>query len=336
MKISIFSVQDHYPSQSRTVQQLYDEVLRQGVLADELGYDTFFAAEHHFHEYGAVPNPAILLSSLAQRTNRLKLGTAISILTFHNPLTIAENYAMVDVLSNGRLVLGVGSGYLQHEFDGYGIQGETKRERFDENLALVERLIGGERVTHRGKYNSVDAVQINVTPLQKKVPIYLAILRKEAAYHVGRQGQRMLFVPYASVDDLEEIGSMMAAFREGREALGLTDHRGAAALVLHTHVAETDEAAREVAADAFDLYVTTRLYAKRALYDDVIRSGLCLFGSVETVAEKIRRLHSMGVDHILSLHNFGLMSQDRVHSSMKKLMQEVMPLVQPHLKAKVA
>ena len=108
MKMSIFSVQDHYPSAPR-LGQLYGQVLEQARQAERLGYDTFWVAEHHFHEYGAVPNPAVFLAALSQQTRRLRLGTAISILTFHNPLTVAENYALVDQLSQGRLSLGVGS-----------------------------------------------------------------------------------------------------------------------------------------------------------------------------------------------------------------------------------
>jgi len=77
MRMSIFSVQDHYPTQARTVPELYKQILVQAELADQLGYDTFWVAEHHFHEYGAVPNPAIMLASIAQRTKRLRLGTAI-------------------------------------------------------------------------------------------------------------------------------------------------------------------------------------------------------------------------------------------------------------------
>src|SRR3954463_7214862 len=169
MRLSIFSVQDHYPAAARSVAQLYAEVIAQAELAEALGYDTFFVAEHHFHEYGVVPNPAVMLSTLAQRTKSLKLGTAISILTFHNPLTVAESYAMVDVLSGGRLVLGVGSGYLKHEFAGYAIEPAEKRNRFDENLALVKRLLSGERVSFEGRYNRLDAVQINVRPLQREV-----------------------------------------------------------------------------------------------------------------------------------------------------------------------
>src|SRR4051812_50163672 len=102
MRYSIFSVNDHYPRLPRTVPQLYNQVMHACELAERLGYDTFFCAEHHFHEYGVVPDPAVMLAALAQRTKRIRLGTAISILTFHDPRHIAESYAMVDLLSGGR------------------------------------------------------------------------------------------------------------------------------------------------------------------------------------------------------------------------------------------
>src|ERR671939_1828162 len=136
MRMSIFSVQDHYPGRERTLAELYRQVITQAELAEALGYDTFFVAEHHFHEYGAVPNPAVMLAAMAQRTARIRLGSAISILTFHHPLTVAESYAMVDLLSGGRLVMGVGSGYLKHEFAGYRVDPAEKRERFDEHLEV--------------------------------------------------------------------------------------------------------------------------------------------------------------------------------------------------------
>ncbi len=328
MKLSIFSVQDHYPQHGqRTVPQLYSQVMEQAELAEDLGYEGFFVAEHHFHEYGVVPNPAVMLASIAQRTKRIRLGSAISILTFHNPLTLAESYGMLDTLSGGRLVFGVGSGYLKHEYEGYNIDGATKRERFDENLMLVERLVRGERVTFAGQFNQLNAVKINSPAIQKDLPLHVAVLRKEAAYHVGRQGRRMMCVPYASVDSFDEIQEIMSEYRRGREEVGLKNHADTSMMVLHTHVAETDEEVRRIAADPFNLYVDTRLYAKRATYDDIMRNGLSLFGSVETVVEKMVRLHEAGVDHVLTLQNFGLMPIPDVHRSMRLMAQEVMPRV---------
>lgn len=328
MKYSIFSVQDHYPRYGkRTVPELYGQIIRQSMLAEELGYEGFFVAEHHFHEYGVVPNPAVMLSSIAQKTSRLKLGSAISILTFHNPLVVAENYGMLDVISNGRLAFGVGSGYLKHEYAGFGIHPEERRDRFDENLMLVERLIKGERVSFSGKYNNIDQVQINCPAIQKDLPIYVAVLRKEVAYYVGRQGRRLMSVPYASVDHFDEIGEMVSEYQRGRREVGIEDHADSSMFVLHAHVAETDEIARQHAEDAFNLYVDTRLYAKRANYDDILSSGLSLFGSVETVVEKIVKLHQMGVDHVLTLQNFGLMPMELACRSMRMLAEEVMPKV---------
>jgi alkanesulfonate monooxygenase SsuD/methylene tetrahydromethanopterin reductase-like flavin-dependent oxidoreductase (luciferase family) len=327
MRLSIFSVQDHYPDRPRTLAQLYEQVIAQAELADRLGYDTFFVAEHHFHEYGAVPNPAVMLSTLAQRTRRLRLGSAISILTFHHPLTVAESYAMVDVLSGGRLTLGVGSGYLKHEFEGYCIDPAEKRDRFDENLLVLKRALAGERITFKGKYSTLDGVQTNVLPAQPAVPIYVAILNRLGAYHVGRQGNAIMCVPYASVDRFEEIGPMVAEFRKGRTEAGLAPADDDGLYCFHTHVAETDEACRREAADAFDLYVATRLYARKQVYGDIMRSGLGLFGSVETVADKMVRLHDMGVRHVLALQNFGLMTPELVHGSMRLMAEQVMPRV---------
>lgn len=326
MRHSIFSVQDHYPDRERDIATLYREVLAQGELAERLHYDAFFVAEHHFHEYGVVPNPAVMLTALAQRTSRLRLGTAISILTFHNPLSLAETYAMVDVLSGGRLAFGVGSGYLRHEFEGFGIDGAEKRDRFDENLEIVRRLLAGERVTHDGRFAKVAGVALNVLPIQKPTPpVYVAILRPEAAYHVGRKGNAMICVPYASLDGFAQIGDLLAEHRRGRADAGLDTGPDDQLVALHTHVAGSDEQARRNAEEPFDLYVRTRLYARRQTYDDVLRSGLHLFGSVEAVTDKLEALYDMGVRHVLTLQNFGLMPEPVVHASMRRLAEEAMP-----------
>jgi alkanesulfonate monooxygenase SsuD/methylene tetrahydromethanopterin reductase-like flavin-dependent oxidoreductase (luciferase family) len=327
MRLSYFSVQDHYPDRARSVPDLYAQVLRQGELADRLSYEAFFVAEHHFHEYGTVPNPAVMLAALAQRTRTLKLGPAISVLTFHNPLNVAESYAMVDVLSNGRTVLGVGSGYLKHEFEGYAIAPAEKRTRFDENLAILKLALSGKRFSYDGTYTSVKDVQLNVVPVQPEIPIYVAILAREAAYHVGKQGNNIVCVPYASLDHFNEMPAFVAEFKRGRAESGTAPQTYDNIFAFHTHVAENDEACRRNAAEAFDLYVTTRLYAKRRTYDDIMKSDLGLFGSVETVADKIVDLYRMGVTHIMTLQNFGYLPEEKVLQSMRLMAEEVMPRV---------
>ena len=317
MRISIFSVNDHHPRLPRTVPGLYAQVMRQCELAERLGYDTFFCAEHHFHEYGVVPDPAVMLAALAQRTRRIRLGTAISILTFHDPRRIAETYSMLDMMSGGRLVFGVGSGYLAHEFAGFEIDPKEKRVRFNENLAIVRRLLAGE--AHR------QAV-LNVLPHEGRVPpIYVAVLAREAAFHVGAQGNNIFTVPYASCRDFEDVGAMLEEFRKGQSEAGQAPDDDDHVFTFHTYVAASDEEARAQCKAAYDLYVDTRLYAKKHVYEDIIANGVCLFGSVQTVADKMRRLHQMGIRHVATMHNFGALDPALVERSMTLFAKEVCP-----------
>jgi alkanesulfonate monooxygenase SsuD/methylene tetrahydromethanopterin reductase-like flavin-dependent oxidoreductase (luciferase family) len=186
-------------------------------------------------------------------------------------------------------------------------------------------------VTAQGRYHVIDAVKLNVLPLQREVPLYVAILRKEAAYHVGRQGHNMLCVPYASLESFGDIATLIGEFNKGRAESGSPASENSAAVTLHTHVAESDAAAQHNAERPFNLYVDTRLYAKKSTYDDAMQNGLHLFGSVETVADKLVALTRMGVDHVMALQNFGLMPQPLVAASMERLMREVMPRVRERI-----
>jgi alkanesulfonate monooxygenase SsuD/methylene tetrahydromethanopterin reductase-like flavin-dependent oxidoreductase (luciferase family) len=311
---------------ARTVSELYAQVMRQCELAEALGYDTFFCAEHHFHEYGVVPDPAVMLSALAQRTKRIRLGSAISILTFHDPRRIAESYAMLDLMSGGRLVFGVGSGYLAHEFVGYDRNPKEKRDRFNENLEIVRRLMAGETLSYQGKYSKSEKVLLNVLPHQGRVPpIYVAVLARDAAYHVGRQGNRIFTVPYASCKDFADIGTMLEEYRKGLLEAGVEPHEDDHVFTLHTYVSASDEDAKREAKAAYDLYVDTRLYAKKHVYEDIIANGINLFGSVETVLAKLRGLHAMGIRHVATMHNFGALDPRLVERSMTLFAREVMP-----------
>ena len=326
MRHSVFSVNDHHPHLPRTVPQLYQQVMAQCELAERLGYDTFFCAEHHFHEYGVVPDPAVFLAALTQRTKKIRLGTAISILTFHDPRRIAETYSMLDMMSGGRFVFGVGSGYLAHEFIGYGNDPKEKRDRFNENLAVVKRLMAGETLDYKGRFSASEKAVLNVLPHNGRVPpIYVAVLAREAAYHVGKQKNRIFTVPYASCKNFEDIGTMLAEYRKGRAEAAMPKDDDDHVFVLHTYVARTDEEAKAQCKAAYDLYVATRLYAKRHEYEDILANGICLFGSVETVAKKVAALHDMGIRHVGTIHNFGAQSPELVERSMTLFANEVMP-----------
>jgi len=328
MKLSILTVVDHYPDRPRDLGKFYRELIDQAVLADRLGYESFFVAEHHFHPYGVVPNPAVILGAIAERTTRIRLGPAVTILPFRDPRTVAEDYAMLDLLSGGRLVLGLGSGYLKHEFAGFARDPAEKRERFDEAMVLIKQLIGGERVTHRGKYNTLEDVALNIRAVQPRVPIYVAALAREAAYYIGRQGNGLFTIPYGTLERISELGPLVAAFAKGRAESGappmpqgLAPHMA----TFHTHVAPSEAEAEAGVRGPFELYCRTRLYAKPWSYEQIRENGLALFGSVESVAEKLRALAAMGVESVAAMMNFGAMAPEKVEASMRLLIEAALP-----------
>jgi alkanesulfonate monooxygenase SsuD/methylene tetrahydromethanopterin reductase-like flavin-dependent oxidoreductase (luciferase family) len=335
MRYSIFSVQDHHPSLHRSVTQLYEQVIDEAKLAESLGYDTFFVAEHHFHECGSVPNPAVFLAALARETRKIRLGVAVSNITIHNPLTVAEDYSMVDMLSGGRLTLGVGSGYLRHEYEGHRVSPAEKRERFDENFQVLLAALTGEPVTFSGRYNEIPGVALNVKPLQHpRMPVYVAIQRREAAYHVGRQGHNIFSLPYSCLSSFDEIKGLVDDYRAGYRESGAPGD-GEVVLAFHGHVAQTDEQAKLNAEEAFNLYLDTRLfYETRQTYDTVLSKGLGMFGSPRTVADRLVALHGMGIDHVMFLQNFGVLPPDLVHDSMRRIAEEVMPDVNRRIDAR--
>ncbi|MHA1564323.1 MAG: LLM class flavin-dependent oxidoreductase [Alphaproteobacteria bacterium] len=334
--MSMFSVIDHYPSLPRSTKQFYNEILDQCELADTLGYNTFFVAEHHFHEYGAFPNPAVALSAAAMRTKRIKLGTAVVVLPFRNPIQVAEDYAMVDQLSDGRLVMGVGSGYLAHEFEGFGIDPRVKRESFDEAIDIIRRLWSGDKISYDGKFTKIDNAAINVLPVQQPSPkTYVAALRAETVYYVGKNGDHMMIVPYATVDEIEGMGPLVDSYQKGFAESG-KGGKGEVVGAFHAYVAETDDQARADAADAFNLYVETRKYAKSQVYDECASSKVCVFGSVETAVERLVQMYELGVTHVALMTNFGGLSHDLVCDSMRRIATEVAPEVTARLRARAA
>ena len=312
----------------KTSHQVLRDAVEQTRLADEAGFGGAWFAEHHFSNYGMCSSPLTMIAHVAAVTRRIRLGVAVANITIHNPLTVAEDYAMVDMLSGGRLTLGVGSGYLRHEFEGHRVSPEEKRGRFDENLQVLLRALTGEPVTFHGKYNDLPGVALNVQPPQgARLPVHVAIQRREAAYHVGRQGRRIFSLPYSCLTSFEDIRGLVEDYRQGYQESGAPG-QGEVVLAFHCHVAETDAQAKVNAEDAFNLYLDTRLfYDTRRTYDTVVGAGLGMFGSPATVADQLVALHAMGIDHVMFLQNFGVLASPLVHDSMHRIAREVMPEV---------
>jgi alkanesulfonate monooxygenase SsuD/methylene tetrahydromethanopterin reductase-like flavin-dependent oxidoreductase (luciferase family) len=320
--------------------------------SEELGFDEVWFTEHHFIDYGLSVDPGTLAAAAAARTRRVRIGLAAAILPFHDPIRLAEQMALVDILSEGRLDVGVGRGNRPAEFRGYRVPQEQSRERFDEAVDIMVRAWTEERFAWQGRFFQIPEVRVIPKPLQRPhPPLYQVCVSKDGIENAARRGWPMLnsvlFGPVSQLEDNREV-YVDTLRKEGRteaEIAALLRNWGVSRQI---YVAETDARALAEAREAelwyqesFRRFVIPeriedahpslqpgfRAMAEklsRVTWEGLVRETLA-FGSPDTVARHIEYMRSLGVGHVLCWMNFGGLPQDRVRRSMELFAQEVMP-----------
>ena len=325
MKFSLFSVSDYYNDGPTDQHNFIMEQIEIAQTAEQLGYYGYFNAEHHFHEYGLIPDPAVLFGAVAMKTDTIKIGPAVSLLTFHHPLRVAEQWAMVDQMSKGRLILGVGSGYLMHEFEGFALSPAQKRERFDETLEIMEMALTGKRFSHDGQFFSFKNVRLNVTPYEgRKLEMIVAILTEVASYYLGKRGYGIMTIPYATVENVDDLKPIYDNYRKGWSE-NSKPGRGDVMAAVHVHVGDKPANEDKIAHKHMEKYVNSRLYARHASYDECLQRGVIATGNPDEVTASLQRMINTGVDHLMLLFNYGAMPIAEVQKSMELMQKEVLP-----------
>jgi alkanesulfonate monooxygenase SsuD/methylene tetrahydromethanopterin reductase-like flavin-dependent oxidoreductase (luciferase family) len=325
MKFATFSVMDYHPSMGRSVPALYQEALVQIEFAEALGFHSVWFAEHHFSPYGCCPAPLVLLAAAAQRSKRLRLGVAVSVLPFHNPLEIAEQYAMVDILSAGRLELGVGRGYLAHEYEGFRVPREESAGRFEEALTILEKAWSGETFTFEGKFFQYGPLALNVLPVQQpRPPMWIAGLSPETYARAPLRGYPIMGVPY-TLPHIESLEPLLQGFLRAAQESGLQPDVLEPAMAFHIYVGETDTLAQREAQEYIQRYVETRAVGNSKGFAELQDKGLIIVGGPDRCIRMIQRLEHWGVRRFLAVVNFGGLPPGLVLQSMERLAREVMP-----------
>src|SRR3954452_5981019 len=161
MKFAVYAMPTYDASFGLTQGEFLRNTVDQFVSAEALSYDSVWVNEHHFHAYGGLlPSLPTILGALSQRTTRGRLGTSVGVLPLHHPLDVAEQMAMVDLLSNGRLELGIGRGFVEHDYQVLGVDYSDAQDRLKESIDIVRRAWTGDNFSYEGKYWNVDNVQV--------------------------------------------------------------------------------------------------------------------------------------------------------------------------------
>jgi probable F420-dependent oxidoreductase len=191
---------------------LYRGVLEQVVRAEALGWDDVWLSEHHFIDDGYTPSMLPLLAAIAARTERIRLGTSVLLLPLHDPVRVAEDAATVDVLSNGRLELGVAVGYRRGEFAGFGVPHGERGARMDEAVPVLRRLLRGERFSFKGRYYDYGELELHPRPVQAEPRIWIGGFSLPAVKRAARLGDAYIAIG--------PVRPLVDAYRSELAALG--------------------------------------------------------------------------------------------------------------------
>jgi len=162
--------------------RVYRDCLEEIVTAEKLGFDSTIIAEHHFTEDGVSPSPNVVCAAIGALTARMRIGPGVLLLPLHNPIEVAEQAAVLDNLTNGRLILGVGLGNRLADFEGYSVNFSERKRRMEESLQLLGRLLSEEEVTFSGRHFKANKVTVTPRPVQKpRPPIWIGAEKSENA-----------------------------------------------------------------------------------------------------------------------------------------------------------
>ena len=324
-----------------------DETLREAQLTDELGFDVIWLAEHHFDGICAYVDPVSFAAALAVSTQRAKIGFAVAQMSLHHPIRMAEQLALIDNISKGRLIIGLGRGtaYNIYDYQGYGLDHHEAQARFEEAEAIMFEAWRGEKFEHRGQFWDLKLPMLRPRPYTQPYPYVIrSASSEEGMLHIARQGRPFMM----NVQSNEVTRHRMDLYRRTLREQGMDDAAVASNVDQcwvwrNVFVAETDAEAERVAVPAFEAMHTFRAAMRQLVYEEqgvsivpmpvpgtapaartMIQHSL-IYGSPATVAEALAKVDAIGVGGVIMQFRLGPMAYDDVAQSLTLFKEKVAP-----------
>ena len=324
----------YYPDKSYGGDRVYRDMLDMARCADRCGYDSVAITEHHLINILMMPAPLQFAVKIASQTERVKIITAVSVLPLHDMRILAGELVCADIFTEHRLMVGVGRGAFAFEMDRLGVPLESSREKFDESLDLLQKLLSEEEVSWHGKYYDFDALTIMPRPAGE-IPLMMAVMVPEGIYHCTRRGFHIMTTPLSG--DHRQMLEQANAFTRGRQERGAAGAGQTLSLSRVTFLASDDADRERRIAQAHDYYgrfdnVFTGPGRVTAGMIDPMERNMSIEQTAEnlmicTAAEMIDKLGpyaEAGVDRFIMNINFGA-SQAETLDSIQRFAEEVMP-----------
>ena len=177
--IGYYSLQSP-PHNPRDHKDLYSEMLEEIVAAEDRGFESAWLTEHHLLEDGYCPSLLVTAAAIAARTKKVRIGTGIYLMPLHDPIRTAEDAAVVDLISNGRLILGLGLGYRQEEFDVFGKSLKERKGRIEESIEILRKSWSEGSFSFKGRYYNYENINVTPKPVQNPLPIWIGAFSEPA------------------------------------------------------------------------------------------------------------------------------------------------------------
>jgi alkanesulfonate monooxygenase SsuD/methylene tetrahydromethanopterin reductase-like flavin-dependent oxidoreductase (luciferase family) len=293
------------------LESVYESALERFSIMDQTGYDCVWLAEHHFSSFSVCPSVHMMGTMAAARTKRLRIGTAVSLAPFYNPLRLAEEVALLDVLSGGRVNWGAGRGFERSEFAAFDIPGEESAPRFHETVDIVLKAWTNQKLTYQGRFYHYDGVEVLPKPLQTPhPPVWMAASSTPAIEWAAGQGHSILMDPHSSRTDL--IGKRRHYAAKLLEA-GYSDAGRTIPMSRLIAVDETAGKAREVAKRVAEWTIASYIGQLTNVRQGPIRDfggkdpvdfyleDVMIHGTAESVAEQIQSFgEAIGMTYLMA------------------------------------
>jgi alkanesulfonate monooxygenase SsuD/methylene tetrahydromethanopterin reductase-like flavin-dependent oxidoreductase (luciferase family) len=327
---------------ARSSQEIYARGVEMAQAAEALGFRNVWLAEHHFSTYGYLSRPAQLATYIAAKTTRLRVGTAVIVVPLHHPLVIAEEIATLDLLSGGRLDVGLGRGYQHYEFERFGLELESGRARWEEAVDVILKSFEGRPFSYDGKLFKIPETTVFPQPVQKpRPPIWITAQSPDSVEGAVRRGFNVLTggfgVPIERMAEFRRLFDRTVAEVKPERPLEVGVQRA-------VYVTKDRADARAAAEEArWNMRVTLslrnhyeRVEQGRAVpvpapkepdIDDLLDRFLVI-GTPDTCVRQITRIRELvGITHFNCSFWFGDLEHARILRSMELFAREVMPAV---------
>ena len=324
----------HYPGEYAAesydpllAQKVYAEVIEEAVEAEALGWDGFFFTEHHFDAWSLAPSPNLLLAALAMKTRRMRLGAGVHILPVHDPVRLAEEAGMLDVMSGGRVEIGLGRGNFQFELDRFTAPAEESVARFDEHLDVFTKAVRANRFTYDGRWTKVrKPATVYPRPMQSSLPIWIGATSPGTVEKVGRLGHNL--AGGAFPDRGERLARFIEAAQKGGRNVTGANFLVLAPLFVAPTDAEAEKIVKGVAAQMrpFALKRVEGGAAAPASLTSESLADSAIFGSPRTVRDKLAHvLAGCGARRFMAILRFRGTTTEMVRQTQRLFAEEVGP-----------